>query len=174
MNEYKKYFVDSDEPIKIISLVREPIERNFSAFFQNLENFCDPNDKAATEGLISRFISDYNHKVPLEWFDVEMKTTTGIDVYSKEFMYEEGYQLYKEGRYELLVLRVDMNDQTKEELVARFMGLDSFKLTMKNIGSKNRIRHSIRISRTQSPWIWTTSVRCWIPSMRNTFLAQTN
>ncbi len=133
---YKKYFVDSDEPIKIISLVREPIERNFSAFFQNLENFCDPNDKAATEGLIGRFISDYNHKVPLEWFDVEMKTTTGIDVYSKEFMHEEGYQIYKEGRYELLVLRVDLDDQTKEELVARFMGLDSFKLTMKNIGSK--------------------------------------
>jgi len=72
-----------ERKVKIISIVREPIDRNCSAFFQNFKIFTGldyKNSNFREKELQEIFLSRYSHQVPLQWFDVEMKAVTGIDV----------------------------------------------------------------------------------------------
>lgn len=125
------------KPAKIISLVREPIERNISAFFQNHEWFVgkrldqDPND---IDTLSNIFFTAYDHSVPLTWFDIEMKPVVGIDVYRYPFPFEKGYMIIKHPPYELLIIKLEVEDSIKEEAVKKFLKLDDFRLSSHNVG----------------------------------------
>jgi hypothetical protein len=129
------------KPAKIISLVREPIGRNISAYFQNLDSFeklKNTHKHLEVNELIDNFLTKYNHDVPLNWFDVEMKNTVGIDVFKYDFPKELGFQTILSEPYELLLLRHDLKDSVKIELIANFLNLPSFSLKVKNVGaSKN-------------------------------------
>jgi hypothetical protein len=125
-------------PAFIISLVREPISRNISAYFQNLDHFQgreNAHENFLVDDMIDDFLSSYSHNVPLEWFDIEMKPVTGIDVFDYKFNCVDGYLEIKEEPYKLLVMRHDLDDSKKADVVKEFLGLDKFDLTMNNIGS---------------------------------------
>ena len=68
--------------IKIISLVREPVGRNISAFFQNFEEYTGipfSSSALSLDELYQIFLGKYAHEEPLEWFDR----------YSKHFLTKE-------------------------------------------------------------------------------------
>ncbi|MBD3391257.1 MAG: methyltransferase domain-containing protein [Chitinivibrionales bacterium] len=130
---------------KIISLVREPVGRNVSALFQNLEKRlgCAP-DEAFSGGpgrvreLAQRFLNEYNHDIPLSWFDNEMKATFGIDVYAQEFPITRGYTIIAGSRADLLLLRLEDLDRCANNAVEKFLGIRDFSLSRANTGaSKN-------------------------------------
>ncbi len=125
--------------IYIITLVREPVGRNISAFFQNLDIF-EKTDAAHRKlplpQLIGDFIEQYDHDTPLSWFDREMKAVTGIDVYAHPFDREQGWQEIHSGRWHLLVMRHDLDDRIKEERIAAFMQIPSFALVRENEGHR--------------------------------------
>ena len=82
----KKLFLKKpSKPIFLISLVRDPIERNVSAFFQNKNHLAKNYSYANTQDLIELFYNLYAHETPLIWFDKEFKKTTGVDVYDFPF-----------------------------------------------------------------------------------------
>ena len=97
-------------------MVREPISKNISQFFQNVEvsypefaysekiNLLSENEMI--EEMIHFFIKNFIHDDPLVWFDVEMKKFTGIDVYEEEFPHEKGYKLYENERFRILIFRL--------------------------------------------------------------------
>lgn len=133
---YEK-FIRSDRvpPTKIIALVREPIGRNISAFFQNLHLFVKPFDPQAipdVERLIPEFFEKYDHDIPLTWFDDEIRATTGIDVYQHPFPHAVGSQVIDAPPYHLLVMRHDLDDRKKETCIADFLGLETFRLSRAN------------------------------------------
>lgn len=132
---YRNLFENPKIPLKLISLVREPIGRNISAFFQNLYYFDSHKDIEKIDLLIQNFIDSYPHNTPLEWFDVELHSTTGIDVYQHDFPFEQGYQVIDFPPFHLLVMRHDLDDRLKENFIANFLGLKSFKLTRANEAS---------------------------------------
>jgi uncharacterized protein YktA (UPF0223 family) len=83
---------------KVISLVRDPIARNISAFFHNLEIFL-PNFYKQYRGnnydilkLVDVFYKSYPSNVPNNYFDAEIKTMFDIDVFSTSFDTSIGYQ----------------------------------------------------------------------------------
>ncbi len=124
--------------VKIISLVREPIGRNISAYFQNLQSFegvQDAHNSIEVEPLIEHFIERYSHDVPLLWFDEEMRATTGIDVYEYTFPRDQGYQVIAEGPYQVIIMRHDLDDRLKEKYIAEFLELESFNLSRANEAS---------------------------------------
>ena len=124
------------KPAKIITLVREPISRNISAFFENLDLFSNPNSRLQEEeitNLIDTFLREYNHDTVLNWFDIEMKSTTGINVYQYSFPKQTGYQIIIENPYQLLILRHDLDDETKASLIGDFLGLEQFDIIRANI-----------------------------------------
>ncbi len=128
--------VERRRKAKFITLVREPIGRNISAFFQNLRRFsgaeCGDADYTVEE-LVDIFIRDYQHAVPLTWFDVEMKQTLQIDVYEYPFSKEKGYLSIKRGNFELLILKLELDDSTKEKAIAEFLGWKNFRLITSNV-----------------------------------------
>lgn len=79
-----QYALVDRKPLKIISLVREPIGKNVSSFFQNLDvntGLSNAKNKLSVAELRGIFIKDYCHDVPLQWFDKNILINFGIDVF---------------------------------------------------------------------------------------------
>jgi len=122
---------------KFITIVREPVSRNFSAFFQNFKRFTGSEFKESklyTQKLIRIFISEYMHDVPLIWFDIEIKNTLGIDVYNFQFPKEKGHMVIQKNNFELLVLKLEIPDRKKQDAISEFMNLHDFRLIRANVG----------------------------------------
>ena len=122
---------------KFITMVREPVSRNFSAFFQNFHRFTGLSFKQSEldiEELIQIFISEYMHDVPLDWFDIEIKNTLGINVYDFQFPKEKGHLVIQKGNFELLVLKLEISDKEKRDAISEFMTLTDFQLIRANVG----------------------------------------
>lgn len=125
-------------PLFIISPVREPIGRNISAFFQNFERDTGVkyNDsRFSVEELIGIFLEEYNHDVPLVWFDKQFKPVFDIDVYSFKFP-ANGVQMIAHNNINLLLMRSELPDSVKESAVRDFLNMPKFALLNANVGSR--------------------------------------
>ena len=128
--------------LKIVSLVREPVARNISSFFQNLDKFipdCAALYDAGRIGIadITRhYLQDFHeHTYPLTWFDEEMKTVFGIDVFSTEDMLYQDHRIYVYRRHlvELLVLRAEDIDNVARQALRDFLKIDDITLKSANV-----------------------------------------
>jgi hypothetical protein len=126
---------------KFISLVREPVGRNISAFFENFKRFVGvkyAQTDFTIERLAATFIDAYRHTVPLMWFDWEVKSVLGIDIYQHPFSQERGWLVVEKGNFELLVIKLEIEDSRKESAIADFLGLDEFKLVRANVAREKK------------------------------------
>jgi len=124
-------------PLYIISLTREPIGRNVSAFFQNFQNHTGvPYHKSnfSLEELKAIFLSRFADGRPIRWFDKNIKENFGIDVYASSFP-KCGYATYYHKKNRLLVMRSEINDNEKAKVISGFLGLSDFQLFSRNIGA---------------------------------------
>jgi hypothetical protein len=127
-------------PLAVISLVREPIARNVSAFFQNLQRFpgleIAGNDQHSLPELpvyVRRFKEEFTHDAPLEWFDKQMKEPFGVDVYAFPFDPKRGYVLLECYPHRFLIMRAELDDDEKERVIRRLLKLDAFVLERANV-----------------------------------------
>jgi hypothetical protein len=125
---------------KVISLVRDPISRNISAFFQNINDYFPDYFNRYSSGslqldeIVSTFLEKYNHDAPLNWFDQEMKEVFGIDVFSSDFPISKGYKIFKHDQIDLLLLRLEDIDNCSQNAFREFLGIEEFTLKGANIG----------------------------------------
>lgn len=132
--------------IKVITLVREPIGRDISQFFQRFDNNTvikrKYNEPGLLKGIVSQ-IDDYSrigqYGYQFEWFNREIKDVLGVDIYEHDFDKENGYQIIREKNMELLIIKMEKMDQC-EEIIGKFVNIDNFKLEKNNIGS-NKLYH---------------------------------
>lgn len=133
--------INSEKPkVKIITLVREPVSRNISAFFQNFKrdtgkDVLDAN--LSISQIRNVFLKNYPHEVPLVWFDNNIKKHFKIDVYQYPFPSCGFLQIHK-GNTSLLILRHDLKNQQKEKLISEFTGISNLALSNDNVGSEKR------------------------------------
>lgn len=128
--------IGSGVPMKLITLTRDPVARNISAYFHNLESICRRSDQAETRKLLSVFLQKYQHHIPLSWFDDELKAVTGIDCYQHEFNKKEGFGTISLNNIELLVMNVELDNAEKERVLGEFLGLPRFRLLERNVASE--------------------------------------
>ena len=139
---------------KIISLTRDPIARNISAFFENLEiTVLNSGDKFQIRSdiwniapriikhdniqeLIMLFFDKFYHFDAMEFFDREIKGVFGIDVYSNEFPTTQGYNMYANAVADLLILRMENLNQCAAEALDCFLGIKGLQLSNQNITSQ--------------------------------------
>ena len=139
---------------KLITLTREPVGRNISAFFENLHVVphgtggkfeissdyyqIDPTMVSVddTSKLAELFFERARHDSPLRFFDREIKNIFGIDVIDTGFPIEKGYEIYSTGRVELLVLRLEDLTKCAGAAFDKFLGINDFQLINQNIGAK--------------------------------------
>lgn len=125
---------------RYITPVREPIGRNLSSFFQGYKLFAGTSFSEATysiQDLTQRFLSDnFPHDLPLNWFDQEYQEMLGIDIYQYPFPHDKGYLRVTEEHADILLLRVNLDDASKEAAIAEFLELPDFKLASANVGAE--------------------------------------
>ena len=132
------WVMERKRPLNIISITREPIGRNVSAFFQNFERIVGvPYSKAdfSVEELKSVFLTKYRHEKALRWFDKNLKKNFDFDVYANSFA-ECGYAKYLHNNIRLLVMRSELSDREKSKVLDDFMGLSEFQMVNNNIGDE--------------------------------------
>jgi hypothetical protein len=111
--------------IKIISLVRDPVARNISAYFQNLKIYLGKEKNFQTTKFLERiFFSKYPHLVPITWFDNEFKKSTGIDIYNYEFDKILGFNIIEINEAMILILKTETDDVVKKHAIELFLGMN--------------------------------------------------
>ena len=115
---------EPDRPVRVITLVRDPIEQNISAGFSR---FCrlgnlDELRRYVTDPAVLNSIWE---KTPLAyslaWMDFELRDALGIDFYQVDVA-SAGYGQMEAGRVNALVLRSTLPDEVKSTLLSQFMG----------------------------------------------------
>lgn len=117
--------------LKIISLVRDPIARLVSSLYEVPElmgadvktytGMIDPS--SATEYLERRIADPGGLDYEYTWFDREMKTVFGIDVFAHPFPREKGWTTISSDNVDLLLLRLEDLSSVGPQAIAEFLGL---------------------------------------------------
>ncbi|MFN8445478.1 MAG: putative capsular polysaccharide synthesis family protein [Caldilineaceae bacterium] len=124
---------------KVITLMREPVARNVSGFFESIEYRIPRFYERLAQGELSLteltnvFVERYdNHDVPLRWFDEEMKTTLDIDVFAQPFRHAQGYDILESAKADVLLIRLESLQHCYQEAFQRFLGLEEVSLVTAN------------------------------------------
>lgn len=135
----------------IITLIRDPVARNTSAFFQNLwlifgfdwaeELRSKPQGDVVSE-LKELFRGSYADKDwwsegkdtdALTWFDEELRRAFGIDVFDEPFPREDGFKIYEGARAQVLLVRLEDLDRCAPAAMHQLLGLSGFQLHRRNV-----------------------------------------
>lgn len=114
---------------KVITAIRNPFQRNISAFFEVLEYYTDRRgEQMSTQELTQIFLEKLPHDYPLDWFDKEINNYLGINVYQYPFDTSKKYQRINKGPISLLLLRTDTPDTVKVAQITDFSkkSIDAF------------------------------------------------
>lgn len=133
---------------KIITLVRDPIAWEVSNFFQNMENYYPELinaqgqlDCEASLSLLRKKIADYDGATSYiaTWFDKELKSVFGVDVYAHTFDMDKGFVAIQEGNISVLVMRLEDLDRNFSLAIASFLALDTpIPMVRSNIASDKK------------------------------------
>ena len=139
---------------RILTLTREPVARNLSAFFENIEfKQMDGNDQYEIKSDYYRFgptiihLNDLQnltdlyfekiiHDAPLVFFDRELKGVFGIDVFSSEFPRSRGYNIYETKYANVLLIRLENLNSCVKDAFKDFLDIDDFSLINTNTGAE--------------------------------------
>nr|WP_272503382.1 putative capsular polysaccharide synthesis family protein [Salinibacter ruber] len=142
-----RQLIEPERPAKFISLVRDPVSRNVSAFFENFvgRNVDEWDVPNSLQGLVDAFLREYSHSVPLQWFEREPATTLGIKVYERSFLPKRGYATFQNGPFELLVLRAELPDAEKGDVIQSFLGMWAFQVQRANTSGSKEYAEKYRV-----------------------------
>lgn len=135
----------------IVTLTRDPVARNISGFFHSMKR-THPDLYAALESgenerlfprLAETFLSDYPHDRPLDWFDDEMKTAFGIDLYERPFPWAKGFDIIEHDNVRLLILRLEDLQAQLQNAFEEWLGLtfDPIEIVSANRASRKSYQH---------------------------------
>jgi hypothetical protein len=131
----RELLINSGSRVSIVTMVRDPIARNLSSYFEHLDFIwqkIDAHDGVPMSALIEGFHSRFPHEEPLTWFDDEMLPVTGIDVYDSPFP-ESGHLTVRRDNLDLLILKSELADEVKAQVLSQFTGVP-----IRSVGSRNR------------------------------------
>ena len=127
------------ERVKVITMVRDPVATNVSGLFHNylwwpaeVKALCAAPSAACLDALQDYFLNSYPHDVPETWFDMELRTLYGVDVYAQPFDPARGYAIYHSDYADVLLLKLETLNRSAPDAFRDFMGLDDFQLIESN------------------------------------------
>jgi hypothetical protein len=141
----KHFLRQKSRNLKIISLVREPIARNISSFFHNIDTFI-PDCAALYERheitiaeIMRVFLQRFHeHTFPLTWFDDEMKKVFGIDVFAADVCISMDRRVfaYRQGDLNLLIMKTEDLDNVAPKALEEFLQIKGFRLKLSNLSKE--------------------------------------
>jgi hypothetical protein len=119
---------------RVVTSIRDPVARNFSAFFLFIDRFVhDFHDRYRRGDIDAKavfrvFLQSYPHRIPLEWFDHEIKSVFGVDVYQYDFDRDRGFGVVRGNNVDLLIIKVELLKQCYAEAFSEFFGKGKYRL----------------------------------------------
>jgi hypothetical protein len=126
---------------KVITMIRDPVARNVSAFFENLELFGFDYRSRLQSDSIDAIMPDLERLFreqyvdgsgatrvdsdPLTWFDEELKTVFDVDVFKRAFPVQQGFAIYHAPKAEILMMRLKDLNQHAGAAFKRFLGIET-------------------------------------------------
>lgn len=136
---------------RVVTLVRDPVARNLSAFFQIGDLFLPEFSQKLSAGewqtatLTDSFLNDFSaHNIPLTCLEAELGSVLGVDVYAHPFSAEEGWQIIRGDGDDLLILKIERLDEIGERPIGAFLGRDSVPLLPVNLTSEKEYAKAYR------------------------------
>ena len=151
MFQYYKAALKKIEKIKIVTLVRDPIARQISKYFQPLrveEAYIYENDiiNDTDEGIrnaLYKGMKDGIYGEEFEWFNKQIKRVFDLDIFDYDFDREKGYAIIKERNIECLVLTMEMLNQNIN-VIGEFVGVPNLEMVRTNIGNEKAYAYIYR------------------------------
>jgi len=118
----------------IMVIVRDPMARNLSAFFQRIRRWASkkPEEMTAKE-LQKDFIEKYDVTYPDKWFDKELKEYFKLDINKKKFNKDKGYSIYEVETNRILLITLEKARNKLGKAIKDFIGLEN--VEMQRIGA---------------------------------------
>lgn len=128
----EKIRTDAAMQWKIITVVREPVIREISEFFQYVHSMypelLDENgniEKRRAIKILQTKFTFYNPQknYTCRWFDMELGGMFGIDVYAHPFDTQAGFAIINQGNIDVLILRLEDLNRNFSQALAQFLNL---------------------------------------------------
>ena len=136
-----RHIVGPGRPAKIINLFRDPLAVMISDFFPKLRWITGQKEAYfhfSVDELCSifndRYFAEGRHLEKLNWYESEMQTSLGINVYEQASPCQTGYSHFQHGHYDVLLIKTELDDAIKAEVIGEFAGLENFTLIRRNVG----------------------------------------
>ncbi len=136
---------------KVITLIRDPVARNVSSFFENMElfeyDYVSKMQFGREEHLVAELMELFREKYidgseaadvdadPLTWFDEELKAVFDVDVFGKDFPVGQGFDIYDAPLADVLLIRLEDLGACIGAALERFLGLEAAGLQRRNVGA---------------------------------------
>lgn len=118
----------------VITIVRDPVAKNISGFFQiaKLQYRLDPATTTVEE-LQQHYLETYDeHDRPLHWIDHELDGVFGTDVYAEPFPTDAGWQVIESERANVAIIRYEDLAQAATPAIERLLGMNVGQLVKAN------------------------------------------
>ncbi|RMH29524.1 MAG: hypothetical protein D6693_01840 [Planctomycetota bacterium] len=118
-----RHVLTPGRPVDVVTLVRDPVARNISWYFDLLDKFWrvrDAHRVVPAPRLHAEFFDRFDHDAPVRWFDDQIREVYGIDVYDHPFDPGVGWAIIDQPPVRLLVLRTEATDDAKARAIEAF------------------------------------------------------
>lgn len=163
LGQLKKYLnCFNEHKIKIISGVREPVERIISKKWEGIIHTYLNNNKCIPEILDKNydyFINDLlsneknygikfncikcNYRNTVDWYKDHIEKAFGINVFNYPFDKEKGYSIIKKNNISIFIYRLDKLSNLEKE-IKEFSNDGNFKLQKSNLAKEKRYAFAYR------------------------------
>jgi hypothetical protein len=123
----RELLADPERPIKLITLMRDPVARALSNLFQHPAIF--HTDGGIRELPLEAIMTTAREQILCslafteQWFDHELSALLGYDFFSRGFEGDDGFQTVREGRFELLAGKLESLSSNGAGCIGRFLDL---------------------------------------------------
>jgi hypothetical protein len=141
-----RHMMQADPQIRwnLISMVRSPVPRLISSFWENIESNVPQFQERFDRGQLSaQEIIDIFRKAPPHdwasyWYNRQLKSVFDLDVFAEPFDREKGYQIYEGAKARLLLIRLEDLNRIVQPALEEFLGIPGFVVSDRNVGEQKK------------------------------------
>ncbi len=119
--------------LKIITLVREPVSRWYSNFFENADAITGKPFKEITKDDLINYLEIGDISFPEKWIRTEFNPFLGIDLLKSPFRKKDGFTIIEYPNFDLLCIKTEKLNNCYKRAFKEFLGID-----FKQLPSANR------------------------------------
>ena len=155
-----------DLKFKVVTLLRDPIDRAISSVFENIHRFAPSSvdgESVDLEELNKNLMKHLSSSTgPIEyledWLESEIKGVTGIDLLSAPFSIEKGWSINSNERVSVLTIKMDRLTEVFPVAISEFLNIPSGSIQLKNSNVGHEKWYASDYKRFKNEFILTSEV----------------